>query len=144
MAKTKKSKDGKVRVSGKRKTAIAQAIIQEGSGNIKINKKSYESLPMLKKLMIQEPIEITKKVLGDFNFDININVKGGGQSSQIEASRLAIARAIVEIAKSQELKKAFAPENHLIILKKEHKEHHIKHKKNKLFELSNAPILISR
>ena len=57
--------------------------------------------------MIQEPIEITKKTLGEFNFDIDINVKGGGQSSQIEASRLAIARALVEFTKSAELKKAF-------------------------------------
>tara|TARA_Y100000310_G_scaffold274929_1_gene291255 strand:+ start:123 stop:551 length:429 start_codon:yes stop_codon:yes gene_type:complete len=108
MAKKKaKQEEGKIRTAGKRKTAIAKAIIKEGTGKVKINKKSYEFLPKIKNLMIQEPIEITKKTLGEFNFDIDINVKGGGQSSQIEASRLAIARALVEFTKSAELKKAF-------------------------------------
>jgi len=46
--------------------------------------------------------------LGDFNFEISVNVKGGGNESQIAASRLAIARALVEFTKSEELKRAFS------------------------------------
>ena len=94
-------------VSGKRKTAIAKASIVSGKGRILINKIPYENLDFFKVLMIKEPIEITKKVLGKFNFDIAVNVKGGGSESQIEASRLAIARAIVEFSKSEKLKKEF-------------------------------------
>ena len=57
--------------------------------------------------MIQEPIEITKTTLGNFNFDIKVSVKGGGQQSQIEAARLAIGKAIVTYTKSAELRKTF-------------------------------------
>lgn len=100
-------KQEKLIVSGKRKTAIAKASIVSGTGNIKINKRPYENLPYLRKLMIQEPIEITKQVLGNFNFDLDVRVSGGGQESQIEAARLAIAKALVKLTKSIELRKAF-------------------------------------
>ncbi len=107
MAKKQRKQEEKIVSSGKRKTAIAKAMIQKGKGEVKINKKSYEFLPMIKKLMIQEPIEIAKKVIGNFDVDISVSVNGGGQSSQIEASRLAIARALVQFTKSSELRKAF-------------------------------------
>jgi len=94
-------------IGGKRKTAIAKATISEGNGKILINKVPYGNLDFFKKLMIEEPIEITKKVLGDFKFDIRINVRGGGSESRIEASRLAIARALVKFTKSEPLKRAF-------------------------------------
>ncbi len=100
-------KKDKIMVSGKRKTAIAKALIQEGSGKITINKIPYENLPEFKKLMIQEPIEITKETIGNFNFDINVNVIGGGRQSQIESARLAIGKALVTFTKSIELRKAF-------------------------------------
>ena len=57
--------------------------------------------------MIDEPIELTKNALGNFDFDISLNVTGGGLQSQIEASRLAIAKALVQFTKSHELRKAF-------------------------------------
>jgi len=94
-------------ISGKRKTSIAKATINVGTGIILINKSPYENLDFFKKLYIDEPFEITKRVIGNFNFDIIINVNGGGSESRIEASRLAIARALVNFTKSNELKKAF-------------------------------------
>jgi len=100
-------KQDKLMVVGKRKTAIAKALIKEGSGIVHINKIPYQNLNEFHKLMIQEPIEITKNTLGKFSFDIEVKVKGGGQQGQIEAARLAIARAIVNFTKSAELKKAF-------------------------------------
>jgi len=96
-----------ITVSGKRKTAIAKATIKPGNGEIFINKVPYENLDFFKKLMIKEPLEITKKVLGNFNFDVMVNVRGGGSESRIEASKLAIAKALVKFTKSEELKKAF-------------------------------------
>lgn len=93
---------------GKRKRAIAKATITEGNGKVTINNWSYENLDFFRKLEIQEPIEIAKKILGHFNFDIKVNVKGGGQGSQVHASRLSIARALVNFTKSDELKKTFA------------------------------------
>lgn len=107
MPKQKKEKKQILTLSGKRKTAIAKATIKKGSGKIWINKIPYENLDFFKKLLIQEPVELTKKVLGKFDFDIKVNVKGGGLEGQISASRLAIARALTEFTKSAELKRAF-------------------------------------
>ncbi len=100
-------KEKQIMVSGKRKTAIAKALIKAGSGVVRVNKKPHHHLPYFEKLMIQEPIEIAKEVLGNFNFDIKVEVKGGGQKSQIEAARLAIARGLIKFTKSGELKKKF-------------------------------------
>ena len=93
--------------SGKRKRAVAKAIITEGSGKISINKKDYRLLRMFDRLKIEEPLRITEHVIGKINFDVVISVKGGGEKSQIEASRLALAKAISEFAKSPELTRAF-------------------------------------
>ena len=97
-----------ITISGKRKTAIAKATIRVGDGKILVNRIPYENLDFFKKLMIDEPVEITKKVLGNFKFDINVNATGGGSESQIEATRLAIARALVKITKSDKLKREFS------------------------------------
>ena len=99
----------KLTIAGKRKRAVAKATIKQGSGKITINKKPYETLQNFHKLQIKEPVDITKKVLGEneFKFDISVNVKGGGQEGQIEASRLAIAKALTKFTDSVELKKAF-------------------------------------
>lgn len=98
----------KLTTSGKRKMAIAKATISKGEGRILINKIPYHNIDFFKKLSIDEPVEITKRILGNFDFDIVVNVKGGGSESRIEASRLAIARALVEFTKSKELKKTFS------------------------------------
>lgn len=94
-------------ISSKRKTAIGKATIKEGSGKITINRKEIGSFPMLQQLELQEPLLIAEKILGKANYDISINVKSGGLSSQVEAARLAIARAIVAFTKNDELKRAY-------------------------------------
>ncbi|MBA7609772.1 30S ribosomal protein S9 [subsurface metagenome] len=97
----------KIITSGKRKTAVARAIITEGSGKIKINKKPHNILNMFDALKIEEPLRIAENILGKINFDVSISVRGGGEKSQIEASRLALARAIIEFTKNKKLEKAF-------------------------------------
>ena len=94
-------------VAGKRKASIAKASIKAGSGKVKINNLSLEHLRQFHKLMIREPIEIAKEVLGEFNFDIAIRTSGGGIESQIEAARLALAKAVFNFTKSEKLKKAY-------------------------------------
>lgn len=93
--------ENKIITSGKRKTAVARAILTLGSGIIKINEINYKNLQFFNKLKIEEPIKIAEKILGKVNFDIMINVRGGGEKSQIEAARLALAKAILEFSKKQ-------------------------------------------
>jgi small subunit ribosomal protein S9 len=97
----------KIITSGKRKTAIARAIISEGSGKVTINKRNYEHFHPFDVLRMKEPLRIAEKVLGKLNFDVEIIVRGGGEKSQIEASRLALARAIVKFSNSEELEREY-------------------------------------
>lgn len=97
----------KIITSGKRKTAIAKAEIKEGTGKITINKIDYQNLHKFDVLRIKEPLLITEKILGKMNFDVIISVRGGGEKSQVEAARLALARAIIKFTNSTELEDAF-------------------------------------
>ncbi|GAH52189.1 unnamed protein product [marine sediment metagenome] len=97
----------KIVTSGKRKRAIARAVLTEGTGKITINKKDYKNLQMFDKLKIEEPLRIAQNILGKINFDVSISIRGGGEKSQLEAARLALARAIVEFSKSKNLIEAF-------------------------------------
>ncbi len=94
-------------ISGKRKTAKAKAKIKEGSGNIYINGRSYKNLQLFDKLKLEEPLKIAEQFLGKANFDIEVQIKGGGEKSQIDAARIAISKAILDFSKSEELTKAF-------------------------------------
>jgi len=97
----------KIVASGKRKSAVARAVLTEGNGIILINNKDYKNLQLFDRLLIEEPLKITEKVLGKLNFDVKVSVRGGGIKSQIESARLALAKSIVEFTKSTELRKAF-------------------------------------
>lgn len=93
-------------VGGKRKTAVAKARIREGKGNIFYNGISYEKLRMLHRLILSEPIGIYKRTIGEMKHDIEVTTSGGGIEGQIQAARLAIAKALVRVSGSEELRKA--------------------------------------
>ncbi len=95
--------------SGKRKSAVARAVLKEnGNGIVLINKRPYEKLELFDKLMIEEPLKIAEKVLGKLDFDVRVNARGGGHKGQIEACRLALARAILKYSgNKKELEDAF-------------------------------------
>lgn len=92
-------------ISGKRKTAVAKLRIKSGSGKIYFNYLPHTELNLFHKLALSEPIKIHEKVLGDVKHDFHIRVNGGGKEAQIQAARLAIARALVKITGSDVLKK---------------------------------------
>lgn len=100
-------KEEKIIASGKRKTAVARAILTGGSGKVSLNNQNYENLQLFDKLKIEEPLRIAKDLLGEIKFNVEIKIKGGGEKSQIEAARLALARAILQFTKSKELKEAY-------------------------------------
>jgi small subunit ribosomal protein S9 len=97
----------KIITSGKRKRAIARAVIKEGGGKITINGRDYSNMHVFNRLRIEEPLKIAEKILGKINFDAEIFVRGGGEKGQIDASRLALAKAIVKFSKSKEIEKAY-------------------------------------
>ena len=100
-------KVGKLVVSGKRKTAVAKATIEAGNGVVTFNKRPLGYLTNLQQLEIGEPLIIAREVLGSLDFDIALNVKGGGTACQVEAGRLAIAKAIVAFTKKEDVRNAF-------------------------------------
>ncbi len=97
----------KLVISGKRKTAIAKATFEDGKGAVTFNKRPLSFLTNLQQLEISEPLIIAKEVLGSLNFDIALNVSGGGTACQVEAGRLAIAKAIVAFTKKEDVRNAF-------------------------------------
>ncbi len=78
---------------GRRKTAVARVYLKEGSGKITVNKKPLEEYFTTATLQykVHQPLVLTGN---DENFDINVNVYGGGITGQAEAIRLAISRAM--------------------------------------------------
>jgi small subunit ribosomal protein S9 len=81
---------------GRRKTSIARVYIQPGKGDIKVNDRD------LKEYFVSEIHQTTVKqafaiVKADNQYDVTVNVEGGGIKGQAEAVRLGIARALVEI-----------------------------------------------
>ncbi len=92
--------------SGKRKTAVAKAVIKPGVGRFRINKIPVEIYqPEMARLKILEPIVIAKDLAKQV--DVDVEVSGGGFMAQAEAARTAIARALLEFSGDEELKKAF-------------------------------------
>ena len=80
--------------SGRRKTSVARIYMQAGQGNITINDrdmKSYFSNELLENV-VNQPLALLEQV---GQYDIKVNVKGGGISAQAEAIRLAITKALV-------------------------------------------------
>lgn len=82
--------------SGRRKTAVARIYLKEGNGTITVNGKDYTAyFPTLPLQYIVNQAFIVAEVTGQY--DVNVNVAGGGVKGQAEAVRLAIAKAIVEL-----------------------------------------------
>jgi small subunit ribosomal protein S9 len=85
-----------VNAIGRRKAAIARVYVKEGSGKILINKRELETYfpsPLLQ-YVVKQPLN---KIGVSEQYDIMINLAGGGFKGQSEAARLGIARALVKI-----------------------------------------------
>jgi small subunit ribosomal protein S9 len=113
----------KMVVSGKRKTAVAKATIETGNGVVTFNKRPLSHLSSLQQLEISEPLVIANDVLGKLDFDIALNVKGGGIACRVEAGRLAVAKAIVAFTNNEDVKNAFlAYDRNMVIADTRRKE----------------------
>ncbi|MBO4770948.1 MAG: 30S ribosomal protein S9 [Bacteroidales bacterium] len=81
---------------GRRKEAVARVYLSAGTGEFKVNGKDikeYFTVPQFQKVVLQ-----SLEALGVVNnYDIKVNVCGGGFKGQAEAIRMGIARALVEV-----------------------------------------------
>lgn|SRR3989338_2390428 len=94
-------------ISGSRKTAIAKVRVVPGNGKVTYNHLPYTELNLFHKLALSEPLRIYEREIGDIGYDLHIKTMGGGKESQIQAARLAIAKALVTLTGSDVLKKAY-------------------------------------
>lgn len=81
---------------GRRKTSVARVYVKPGSGNITINRKDskvYFGTDVLV-YKINQPFLLTE-TLGQY--DVTVNVFGGGITGQAEAIRMGLSRALCEI-----------------------------------------------
>lgn len=81
---------------GRRKTAVARVYVRPGSGIITINKKDSKEYFGTDVLVykVNQPFLLTETA---GQYDVTVNVFGGGITGQAEAIRLAISRALCEI-----------------------------------------------
>ena len=103
--------------AGKRKRAVAKLRVVSGSGKVFYNYLPSEELGLFHKLALAEPIRVYQNALGDeLNYDFYIKTSGGGKEAQIQAARLAIARAILKLTGSEVLRKAYIKYDRNIIV----------------------------
>ncbi|RKN79474.1 MULTISPECIES: 30S ribosomal protein S9 [Ulvibacterium] len=81
---------------GRRKKSVARVYVSEGKGNITINQRDLNDYFPTATLQykIKQPFALTET---EGNYDVNVNVYGGGITGQAEAIRLALSRAMCEI-----------------------------------------------
>jgi small subunit ribosomal protein S9 len=81
--------------TGRRKSAVARVYIKPGKGSIVVNSKPVDEFFSREtgRMLVRQPLELTEMVS---NFDISVNVTGGGESGQAGAVRHGIARALVD------------------------------------------------
>jgi small subunit ribosomal protein S9 len=85
-----------INTSGRRKTSVARIYMTKGSGKIEVNGRDYKtyfSTPTLQYYVTQS-LNVAKVAS---EYDVTVNVSGGGITGQAQAIRLAIAKALVEV-----------------------------------------------
>ena len=89
----KLDKEGRAYATGKRKNAIARVWIKPGSGKIVVNDRTFEhyfARPVLR-MIVHQPLEVAGRAS---QYDIMVNVAGGGLSGQAGAVRHGVSKAL--------------------------------------------------
>ena len=81
--------------TGRRKSAVARVFLKPGKGGFVVNGKPVDQFFAREtgRMIVRQPLEITKNLA---TFDINVNVRGGGENGQAGAVRHGITRALIE------------------------------------------------
>ena len=89
----KLDKQGRAYATGKRKDAVARVWIKPGSGKVEVNGRPYETYfarPVLR-MIVQQPLGLVSRV---GQYDMMVNVTGGGLSGQAGAVRHGLSKAL--------------------------------------------------
>ena len=80
--------------TGRRKTSVARVYVKPGKGNIQVNARDLKEyfLSEIHQTLVKQPLAALK---AENQYDVTINVEGGGIKGQAEAVRLGISRALV-------------------------------------------------
>ncbi len=80
--------------TGRRKSSVARVYLRPGKGNVTVNKQNIENYfdRATLRMVLRQPLELVNLTE---NFDVIINVIGGGKSGQAGAVLQGIARALV-------------------------------------------------
>ena len=103
-------------VSGKRKTAVARAVVRAGVGRVRVNRTPIEIFePEIARAKIMEPLlqagdEVWKQL------DVDVRTSGGGYMGQAEAARMAVANALLKWTKSSHLRTVFTEYDRTMIV----------------------------
>ncbi|MCG2633780.1 MAG: 30S ribosomal protein S9 [Gammaproteobacteria bacterium] len=80
--------------TGRRKSSTARVLVRRGSGSITVNKRPLEEYfgRETARMLVRQPLVLTDR---ESQFDITVNVTGGGPSGQAGAIRHGITRALL-------------------------------------------------
>lgn len=86
-----------IKTIGRRKTSIARVYMQPGKGLITVNDRELNDYfkSEILQTTVKQALAISKQ---EGNYDVDVNVEGGGVKGQAEAIRMGIARAIVKVS----------------------------------------------
>ena len=87
--------DKTIVVTGRRKTSVARVFLKPGKGSLRINNRTLQDYfgRETARMIVLQPFQVTQTA---GNFDIEVNVDGGGNSGQAGAIRHGITRALME------------------------------------------------
>ena len=82
--------------TGRRKTSVARIYLKPGKGDIQVNARDLKEyfLSEIHQTLVKQPLAALK---AENQYDVTINVEGGGIKGQAEAVRLGISRALVAV-----------------------------------------------
>lgn len=81
--------------TGRRKTSTARVYLRPGGGEVRVNRKPFETYfpNETLRMIIRQPLNLTETAA---KFDVVVNVAGGGPAGQAGAIRHGITRALIE------------------------------------------------
>jgi len=87
--------DKTIVTTGRRKTSVARVFLKPGKGSLRINNRTLQDYfgRETARMIVLQPFQFTQTA---GNFDIEVNVDGGGNSGQAGAIRHGITRALME------------------------------------------------